>query len=95
MDEYIKRETVINHLDACMDTLWKPEIVALKCFVEGIPAADVAPVRHGKWEKKRHKIFGSTYDFVCSRCGCDYALAQYVYCPHCGARMDGGAEDAF
>lgn len=45
MAEYIKRETVINHLDACMDTLWKPEIIALKCFVEGIPAADVAPVR--------------------------------------------------
>ena len=32
MDEYIKRETVIKHLDACMDTIWKPEIVALKCF---------------------------------------------------------------
>ena len=57
--------------------------------IKDIHAADVAPVRHGKWEKKRHKIFGSTYDFVCSRCGCDYALAQYVYCPHCGARMDG------
>lgn len=48
MAEHIKRETVINHLDACMDTIWKPEIVALKCFVEGIPAADVAPVRHGR-----------------------------------------------
>lgn len=43
MAEYIKRETVINHLDACMDTIWKTEIVALKCFVEGIPAADVVP----------------------------------------------------
>lgn len=48
MAECIERETVINHLDACMDTIWKPEIVALKCFVEGIPAADVAPIRHGK-----------------------------------------------
>lgn len=50
MAEYIKRETVTNHLDACMDTIWKPEIVALKCFVEGIPAADVAPVQPGFWE---------------------------------------------
>ena len=48
MAEYIKRETVINHLDACMDTIYKPEIVALKCFVEGIPAADVAPVQQGQ-----------------------------------------------
>lgn len=53
MAEYIKRETVINHLDACMDTIWKPEIVALKCFVEGIPAADVAPVVHCR-ECKHH-----------------------------------------
>lgn len=52
MAEYIKRVTVINHLDACMDTIWKPEIVALKCFVEGIPAADVAPVQHGRWIEK-------------------------------------------
>ena len=44
MADYIKRETVVNHLNDCMDTLWKPEIVALKCFVEGLPAADVAPV---------------------------------------------------
>lgn len=43
MAEYIKRETAINYLDACMDTTWKPEIVALKCFVEAIPAADVVP----------------------------------------------------
>lgn len=42
MAEYIKRETLINHLAACMDTIWKPEIVALKCFVEGIPAANPA-----------------------------------------------------
>lgn len=43
MVEYIKRETVINLLDACMGTIWKPEIAASKCFVEGIPAADVVP----------------------------------------------------
>lgn len=64
MAEYIKRETVINHLDACMDTIWKPEIVELKCFVEGIPAADVAPVRHGRWAL--NKKYG---DYECSECG--------------------------
>lgn len=86
MDEYIKRETVINHLDACMDTLWKPEIVALKCFVEGIPAADVAPVRHGKWIPFHAEFAGDIQN--CSICEIGFA-ARTFYCPHCGARMDG------
>lgn len=90
MAEYIKRETVINHLDACMDTIWKPEIVALKCFVEGIPAADVAPVRRGRWAL--NKKYG---DYECSECGqgdvkaTDFTNLKMRYCPNCGARMDG------
>lgn len=90
MAEYIKRETVINHLDACMDTIWKPEIVALKCFVEGIPAADVVPVRHGRWAL--NKKYG---DYECSECGqgdvnaMNFTNLKMRYCPNCGARMDG------
>lgn len=90
MAEHIKRETVINHLDACMDTIWKPEIVALKCFVEGIPASDVAPVRHGRWAL--NKKYG---DYECSECGqgdvkaMDFTNLKMRYCPNCGAKMDG------
>jgi len=89
MTEYIKSETLINHLDACMDTIWKPEIVALKCFVEGIPAADVAPVRHGRWAL--NKKYG---DYECSECGqgdvkaMDFTNLKMRYCPNCGAKMD-------
>ena len=91
MDEYIKRETVINHLDACMDTIWRPEIVALKCFVEGIPAADVAPVVHGRWID--NGACGYKWAFSCSKCGYidGYPFNdRHNYCPNCGARM---AED--
>ena len=89
MDEYIKRETVINHLDACMDTLWKPEIVALKCFVEGIPAADVAPVRHGEW-LLRHEGHGHYWECsVCHTNPCIYVTKDTKFCPNCGAKMDG------
>lgn len=93
MAEYIKRETLINHLDACMDTIWKPEIVALKCFVEGIPAADVAPVRHGRWQYNT-----DFYVWRCSECGenphkgtgvVTTAEKLPAYCPNCGARIDG------
>lgn len=93
MAEYIKRETVTNHLDDCMDTLWKPEIVALKCFVEGIPSADVAPVVHGRWK------YNTDFQvWNCSECGenphkgtgvVTTAEKLPAYCPNCGARMDG------
>lgn len=97
MVEYIKRETVTNHLDDCMDTLWKPEIVALKCFVEGIPAADVAPVQHGAWISwdEADNFIPSPHRHECSVC---HDAAQVLinniellsdYCPNCGARMDG------
>lgn len=89
MDEYIKRATVTNHLDACMDTLWKPEIVALKCFVEVIPAADVAPVRHGEW-LLRHEGHGHYWECsVCHTNPCIYVTKDTKFCPNCGAKMDG------
>ena len=61
-------------------------------YIASIPAADVAPVRHGRWEKKAAYHDGIFNTVACSVCktyqpiGCwDY----YDYCPHCGAKMDG------
>ena len=54
--------------------------------VENFPAADVAPVRHGKW------LYGDYYDIgdVCSECYWDSKMTHpsYRYCPNCGAKMD-------
>ena len=54
-----------------------------------IPAADVAPVRHGKW------LYGDYYDIgdVCSECDWDSKMTHpsYRYCPNCGAKMEGWA----
>ena len=63
-----------------------------------LPAADVAPVVHGKWVHSRYDRSSEQFDVVkCSRCGLEaYAMAYHVrdgnYCPRCGARMDGGNE---
>lgn len=58
------------------------------------PAADVAPVRHGRWIDKGGYA-------VCMECG-GRSGTQYdgvepiplmtKFCPNCGAIMDGGAE---
>lgn len=69
------------------------------CEVEEAPAADVAPVRHGQWESEGAKI-------RCSACAHRVYLGSadenvhdeekkaFGYCPHCGAKMDGGDDDA-
>lgn len=88
MPEYVEREDVIDLITRRYEN---PEICTQE--INSIPAADVAPVVHGRWLQKKHKIFGNVYDYVCSECGCDYALAEYNYCPNCGAKMDGGVDD--
>lgn len=63
-----------------------------KMAIEAIPAADVAPVRHGKWEERQSPNW-PTEDY-CSECGWTKHIEDgryYHYCPHCGAKMDGEA----
>lgn len=57
-----------------------------------IPAADVAPVRHGRWIAKNAD--GSWRVDTCSVCNKDTHYVrfapEYDYCPNCGAKMIGG-----
>lgn len=87
MAEYIKREAVIDLITRRYEN---PEICTEE--INSIPAADVAPVVHGRWEPGNP---------ICPVCGgnkfkdldadiwCDW---QPDFCPNCGAKMDGGAD---
>ena len=61
--------------------------------LENIPAADVAPVVHGRWISflDGDHIMPERY-YRCSRCGRVESRRQ-PYC-HCGAKMDGGEANA-
>lgn len=65
-----------------------PYLLAAKVLreVSDTPAADVAPVVHGRW------IEDGSLIITCSECKRGYNLiAKYThYCPNCGAKMDGG-----
>ena len=87
MAEYIEREAVINYLRECEGT--PPELgytypiyKEMERFVGGLPAADAAPVVHGRWE---HHENGTAY---CSECEMDAVEDGTDYCPNCGAKMD-------
>ena len=73
--EYIEREALIEELKR-RDFL--PVIV--KHAIEAVSAADVAPVRHGRWLE----------DETCSKGRCEIPVMEDKYCPNCGAKMDGG-----
>ena len=90
MDDYIKKEDIEQKIqDGLNNLVLGHDAIEVLGMIYVMPAADVAPVRHGRWLGSKHKIFSNTYDYVCSKCGCDYALAKYNYCPNCGAKMDG------
>lgn len=60
-----------------------------------IPAADVAPVVHGRWEWLGPNRLVT--DCMCGTCSACKVRSKYIVntmlCPNCGARMDGGASE--
>lgn len=59
-----------------------------------MPAADVQPVKHGRWinhriNDEKSLLHGAIKDTTCSECGKSTPY-KTDYCMHCGARMDGG-----
>ena len=86
MAEYIERELAIEALsrgEGCGNVCRRA--------IERILAADVAPVRHGRWilDEKRYVIY-------CSECSAPVSyypnikdvLEENHYCPNCGCKMD-------
>lgn len=69
-----------------------PYFVADKCnnykFLAEQPAIE-PEVRHGRWMFIEQK---SGYLWKCSNCKGNFDQ-RFSYCPHCGAKMDGGAEN--
>lgn len=106
MTEYIEKKKVINEIrynnkvthysdDKCEDIVNKSTI-EMQEVVFKIPAADVQPVRHGQW----FECYTDSYHYsgICSVCGQasikNLSESLYEYCPRCGARMNGGVDNA-
>ncbi len=99
MDEYIERESAKRAVDYAVE-LSNSEYDAVCNALDGLPAADVAPVVHGKWVWHEEE-----FEYECSACHCrfdynhtfelfDHGFQYADYCPHCGAIMGGGDNDA-
>ena len=69
-------------------------------LLDQAPLVDAEPVRHGQWETKEYTTEDSFDDWivihheeVCSECGKGQG-ERSKFCPNCGAKMDGGKQDA-
>ena len=91
MAEYIEREALITKFKkmelgehGLVERLFADGVYAV---IAAFPAADVAPVVHG------HRVDDGGFYARCSQCDGVLPLCAN-YCPNCGAKMDGGADNA-
>ena len=92
--EWLKRIRLIDLSDGlgiCRVIMEDDFKKAIKNMPENI-IVDVAPVRHGRWERK-------SSNWHCTNCGRGYRICcgspaanTFGYCPNCGAYMRGEEE---
>ena len=95
MAEYIEREALMVAL--CKEIVGDGDYYngkddmqdEIRDMVSRFPAADVAPVRHGRWlcvDTDTEQFF------LCNRCK-KKEYWESNYCPNCGCLMDGGDDE--
>ena len=82
-DEYITKEQAKVAFDDSLRLSTKEWNMIFE-GIDALPAADVAPVTHGRWGA------GAYAGYRCSACKTTWD-APTAYCPNCGAKMDGEA----
>ena len=90
-------EKICYRREVCNDI--EEHIKKLGC-IDFIARADVQEIKHGEWKSfhSEDTLYGSYY---CSACGHGQDIGMIISlttgfkcCPHCGAKMDGGNNNA-
>ena len=110
MKDLISRKAAIEYLTTNMgwhdedgyevdDADEKREVIS--DLLNGIPAVEAVPVRHGRWIKMTGMMPPEYHGhYCCSECGWHSKglrnswtrEEEMPYCPNCGAKMDGEQE---
>lgn len=95
---YIELDEIVDAINARRDSAAARKDLRtmheLNCLMDVIkdrdciPAADVAPIKRGRWIKEGEIL-------VCSECGEEHAWDEYraSFCEDCGAKMDTESEE--
>ena len=100
MAEYVEREALLKAISKVGGSpLSEWDTVGVVRLVANQPAADVAPVRRGKWIEDKNSFPGfNLANNLCSECGeCAGTWPKrlgprdkYAFCPWCGSKMEVG-----
>ena len=110
MAEYIEKEELLRKRPFCVAGGLVNDYTEGFCdcvdeareTIKNMPAADVAPMVHGRWVKEPpYKSIGGEYlkALICSKCNSFFVSdgnkpwQMHNYCPNCGAMMDGEEQD--
>lgn len=101
MAEYIEKEAILRHLADVQfgektAQMWDGVEDAIQAVIH-FPAADVVPVRHGRWIYKPLDKFRK-YQVKCTNCDMVFIgnydaydePGDFNFCPNCGCAMDQG-----
>ena len=106
MGDYISRDMAIARLTKVEVTNRLATMTDAKRVIAEMPAADVAPVVHGEWEAVDWREYDANScevicypkdGIACTHCRYVFkkdALWKKNFCPNCGAKMDGGVDNA-
>lgn len=105
MAEYIDREKALEEFEEWVGCTWylpRGTSYYYECrgCIEDVPAADVVEAKHGKWKLVKNKVKCSccqkdafSVSQTCYKNDKKIIEKTFIhtpYCPHCGAKMDGG-----
>lgn len=114
MDEYISKQSVIDYLNGYLNSIGEDGTYS-PLFDRGqrralinsiqdisvIKAADVQPMKHGRWIFQNRNDEDGRHIYRCSECDIEVRVFPCIflpwimhekYCAGCGARMDGDSE---
>ena len=97
MAEYITKEQVIEWFRPYGHTDEGIPYYGLVTDIREMKATDIAPVVHGRWvfldECYNEGVYCSAcHKKVYKKCYANQKIKS-KFCPHCGAKMDGGTEN--
>lgn len=103
MPELIDRDALIqNYCGACANKEFCAEescpYYEIRRRIENAPTIEAEPIRHGRFVFEKGDGKTCLDGWICTACKFDYHtnvpyFADFKYCPTCGARMDGGADN--
>lgn len=103
MARYIDADEIVYRMCYISDSGGVTDFRKVAFFdeIERMPTftSDVEEVKHGKWIAKPSTHISKRGRFIhydrykCSECGVWNGRHKSDYCPHCGAKMDGGKKE--